>query len=118
MFKILRQKHGDIDLVSLQLMKKVDGIFSYMANRVIVTGHPQITLMTNSYKYVDQLQFKLYSHKSNSPIKVEKRNDSWWNVLEIDLPLKEGKELLKRMLKLIEVVEDETRNDQTNKTIG
>jgi len=47
--------------------------------------------MLNSYKFGNEIQFIIHSHKNNNKIKKEIRNPSDWNKLEICIPTTELK---------------------------
>ena len=69
------------------------GVCSFGDERYIYKGKPTFTILTNSYKFNKEIQLGICVPKS-AVIKKEKRNNSPWQVIEINMNYEAAKELL------------------------
>lgn len=96
MFKqFIRESEQEDDGVTYHNFKSIltaAGVVCIGNKRIILTGNPKITVMKNSKRFGDELQFTLLAKKGQ--VKVEDRNGSAWNTIEINIPLEVGKALI------------------------
>jgi hypothetical protein len=78
----------------------IEGVSCIDNERKVITGNAQICIMEGSYKFPKQIQFAIFSHKTQK-IKTEKRNSSEWNLLEIDIPFEEGLKLINEFNEMV-----------------
>ena len=78
-----------------------NGVICLGDERIILKGTPQINLMTGSYKFKEELQFRIFCPK-NTALSVikEKRNASSWNTFDINLPISELQNVIDSLLLL------------------
>lgn len=78
----------------------VEAVISVGKKRIVLKGYPQVTVMTDSWKFGDQIQFGLYASKDQK-VRVESRNESEWNTVEIAVSMASGQELLTKVVDLL-----------------
>lgn len=96
-------EHDGVTYTNIKLVKSHDAVTCLGNKRIVLKGTPCITLMTGSWKFGPQVQFKLYAQKEEG-FKEEVRNGSKYNTVEIDLDLDLAEELMKEVLKEIEKI--------------
>ena len=101
--EVFKTEHLGVNYTHLRLNKIVDGVISHDNHRYVVKGYPKITIMKNSYKFGNQIQFSLCSSKNS--FKNEDRNTySNWDTLEINIPFDDG-------VKMVEAVMEELKKN-------
>lgn len=99
MIDITEEVNNGVFYKHFRIKKWLPAIFSYGNKRIKITGYPKISIMMNSYKYGNELQLTLSSPKESIiPLVEEERNISNWNTSEINLPIKDGIDLLESVL--------------------
>lgn len=95
--KIEKQKYGDVDFYHYKIKGIHDGLQIVDNTRTIINGFFKVTLMLNSYKWGDQLQFRILTPLQNG-FKVENRaKKSNWNTTEINIPYSEIDNLIQAL---------------------
>jgi len=88
------REHNGVTFTTFKTDEEFEAVFCVDDQRFVLKGFFQIIVMNGSWKFGNQIQFKLYANKT-SGFKVEQRNASDFNTCEIDLPFEKAKELLK-----------------------
>jgi len=86
-------EHKGVNYVNIVSEKNREAVCAMGGSRLVIQGKPNITLMKGSWKFGEQVQFGLFCPKGS--IKKECRNESRWDIIEIDMPVEEGKELIR-----------------------
>ncbi len=102
MVDVFRNENNGVSYKHFRNEKDAVGVCCIGDKRFIIHGRPKISITQGSWKYGKEMQFSLISHKNLTV--SESRNNSLWNVVEINMPYKEGKELIKALYK--EVMKD------------
>lgn len=97
MIEWFSQEHNGAEFDHYRYNERTNGVCCIGEKRFTINGLPKISLMKNSYKYGKELQFSIVCPKES--FTESKRNKSQWNVMEINLPLEVGIELIRTVLK-------------------
>ena len=97
--EIIKVEHNGVNYFNCNGSDKVDAIANIGEKRFVIRGTPKIVIMENSWKFGKQLQFGLFCNKED--LVEEGRNDSKWNMVEINIPFEEGKKMIKEIYKEI-----------------
>jgi len=85
-----------VDLINYRTLKKFDAVACFGDKRLVINGQFQITQMSGSYKFGNQIQLKVFCNKTDG-FRVEERNDSNFNIFEINIPEELGHKLLEQL---------------------
>ncbi|MCK5293665.1 MAG: hypothetical protein KAJ49_03360 [Arcobacteraceae bacterium] len=99
MIEKFNQEHNGAKFINIRSNQSNDAVCCLGEKRFVINGKPKISFMENSWKFGKQIQFSLICPKET--IKEEGRNNSKWNVVEIDIPFEEGKEMIKEAYNLL-----------------
>lgn len=79
--------------------QKCNGVGACGERKFILTGYPKISVLKGSYKYPEEMQFSLVMPKTESPEFKQRNPNSNWNLVEINMPVEQGKELIEAVYK-------------------
>jgi hypothetical protein len=94
--EIFEKEDKGAEFLNIRLKKKIDGLFCVGKKRYVINGFPKLTILKNSRKFGRQVQISICSSK-NDNIRVEDRNDSVWNTIEINFPEEDWKEIYQQL---------------------
>lgn len=90
------QKDNGVNYLHFSSISRTNTIVAIENTKITFIGTPEIVIQEGSYRYGKEIQIIAYTPKG-TPIKNEKRNNSKWDKVEINLPLKEGKQIVKAL---------------------
>ena len=83
-----------------------NGIMAIGDNITIHNGEFSVSLITNSYKYDKEIQFRVLSAKEGNLVQQKKRiKESSWNRTEINIPYNQIDYLIETLLTFKKIVE-------------
>jgi hypothetical protein len=100
------KEHNGMKTYSHYLKSNYDGLLCHGESRVVLNGKVGISLLTKSYKFPNQIQFTMFTDKTED-VKFEKRNPSGYSRLEIDLDAKELSQLLYTLNEFKKILDEE-----------
>ena len=100
MIEKFEKEHNGVIYKHMRSDKEVAAVASLGDKRVVLKGKPNFIITKGSYKFPRELQLNLCALKGENIPTF--RNDSKWDIIEIDMPLEVGKELITAINKELE----------------
>lgn len=98
--KIWYDTRNNIEYINVRSEIPVNAVISVLNKKITITGYPSITIAKGNPVYGPEIQFQLHQKKTEDmPLKVETREVSNYNRVEIDVALETGVEMLGLALK-------------------
>ena len=94
MIEVFQNEQNKAVFLNFRNTKIVQGVACLDNKKYVLDSLAKITLVKNSYKFPEELQFSICADKFKTTT-TDRVNNSGWNTLEINMPVKEGFELIK-----------------------
>ena len=95
MVEVYKKFKNGVEYTNYRATKTARALCCVGDNRIVIIGKPKITKTKGSIKFGEEIQFSLTCKKGFS--KIESRNPSEWDTIEINLPKELGLELIKKV---------------------
>jgi hypothetical protein len=93
------EERSGVTYLNCYLGEERSGVLTLGNTKVVLNGLFKITTTKGSYNYGSELQFQIFSPKSEkSAVRKKKRHPSRWNTTEINVPFDDIDEIIEALI--------------------